>query len=213
MCVVAIVVASLDHLDVGLGDGGLLGELLTQEVEGHVEVAAEEPAYQAEGKHIAALEHRLNIHSRVGQGVLHHRGEGTGDDAVGVHAHFCDVVVGLELRLLEVLLLEGVRVDDDGGIGLGIAQLRLEGGSVHGHEYVAEITGGVNFRSTDVYLEARDTRQRALRGADVGGIVWEGGDTVAHGSRDRGEDVAGELHAVAAVAGEADYHLLQLFDF
>ena len=27
------------------------------------------------------------------------------------------------------------------------------------------------------------------------------------------KDVAGELHTVAGVSGEADYHLLQFFDF
>ena len=53
--VVTIVITSLDHLDVGLGNGGLLGELLAQEVEGHVQVAAEEPADQTQGEHVAAL--------------------------------------------------------------------------------------------------------------------------------------------------------------
>ena len=53
--VVAIVIASLNDTDVGLGDGRLPGELLAQEVVGHIEVAAEEPAHQSESEHIAAL--------------------------------------------------------------------------------------------------------------------------------------------------------------
>ena len=60
--VVAVVVTCLNHLDVSFGYGRLLGKLLAQEVESYVKVAIEEPAYEAEGKHIAALEHSFHIH-------------------------------------------------------------------------------------------------------------------------------------------------------
>ena len=80
------------------------------------------------------------------------------------------------------------------------------------HEHVALITRRIDLAGTDVHLETRDTCQGALRGADVCGIVGECGDTVTHGGRHRGENVAGELHSVAAVAGEADYHLLQFLN-
>ena len=53
--VVTVVVTRLNHFDVSLCDGRLLGEFLAQEIEGHVQVAAEEPADEAQRKHIAAF--------------------------------------------------------------------------------------------------------------------------------------------------------------
>ena len=52
--------------------------------------------------------------------------------------------------------------------------------------------------------------RRAGRGADLGGEVGEGGQVVAQQGAARGETVAGELHAVAGVAGEAHDDLVQL---
>ena len=42
----SVVVASLDHLDVGLGNSRFLGKLLFQEISHEVQVAVEEPAHQ-----------------------------------------------------------------------------------------------------------------------------------------------------------------------
>ena len=44
MGVVAIVITCLNHLDVSLGDGGFLGELLFQEISHEVQVAVKKPA-------------------------------------------------------------------------------------------------------------------------------------------------------------------------
>ena len=56
----------------------------------------------------------------------------------------------------------------------------------------------------DVDLEGRHPGQRAGRGPDLGREVGEGGQVVAEQGRRGGEAVAGELHAVARVAGEPD---------
>ena len=50
--VVSVVVACLHHLDIVLGNGGLLGKLLLQEVGYQRQVAVEEPAHQTQGKHV-----------------------------------------------------------------------------------------------------------------------------------------------------------------
>ena len=53
-------------------------------------------------------------------------------------------------------------------------------------------------------LEAAYSGQSARRGADFGGIVGKSANVVAV-KRDRiGELAAGDLHAVAGIAGEAD---------
>ena len=211
--VVAVVEAGLHHLDVVFGDGGFLGEFLAQEVGHQVKVAVEEPAHQAKGKHVAALEHRLVVHAAVGQTVFHHLGDGACHHAVGVDAHLAQVVVAGKLGLLQVFRTEAVGVDDDGGLRFGKAVLCLQGGGVHGHQHVALVAGGVYLARSDVYLESAHTGERPLRGADVGGIVGECGDAVAYRGRHRGENVSGQLHAVAAVAREAYDNLLQFFHF
>ena len=64
----------------------------------------------------------------------------------------------------------------------------------------------------EVDLEPRDARQRAGRRADLGRKVGERREVVPE---DRGlarEAVAGELHAVARVAGEADDDPFELLD-
>ena len=48
--VVSVVPTGLDHLDISLCDGGLLGELIAQEVAHEVQVAVEEPADEAKGE-------------------------------------------------------------------------------------------------------------------------------------------------------------------
>ena len=53
-------------------------------------------------------------------------------------------------------------------------------------------------------LEGRDAGQGAGRGADLGREVRQRGQVVAEQRAGAGEAVAGELHAVAGVAGEAD---------
>ena len=87
------------------------------------------------------------------QCILHHRRNRAGNHAVGIDAHFSDVIRCLELRLLQILRTEGVGVDDDSGVGLGVAQLRLEGSGVHGHEHVALVTRRIDLAGTDVHLE------------------------------------------------------------
>ena len=169
----SIVPTSLDDLDVGLGNGGLLGKFLAQEVGNEVQVAVEEPADQTQGKHVTAFHHRLVVHARVCQTVLDHRGQRALDDTVWVDAHLAQIVLRLELCLLQVLRTERVSIDDDGCARLGIAILRLQGSSVHRYQHIALVARGVHLASTNVYLETRYTRQRTLRGADVGRVVGE----------------------------------------
>ena len=157
VCVVSVVVAGLDNLDVGFCQLGLLGEFLPEEAEGDVEVAVEEPAHEAEGKHVAALEDALGVHPAVLKAVLYHRGEGAGYHSVGVNAHLAEVVFRLELCFLQVLGAKAVGVDDDGGTGLGVAVLCLQCCSIHGYEHVAEVAWRIDLSCTDMDLKSADT--------------------------------------------------------
>ena len=57
----------------------------------------------------------------------------------------------------------------------------------------------------------RDAGQRARGGADLGREVGEGGEVVAEQGGGVGELAAGDLHAVAGVAAEADDRALSGF--
>ena len=211
--VVSVVVTSLDHLDVCLSDGRLLGELLAQEVGYEVQVAIEEPADETQGEHVTALHHGLHVHTRVSETVLHHRGEWALDHAIWVDIHLTEIVFSLELSLLQVLGTEGVGIDDDGGTRLSITVLRLQRSSVHGYQHVAFVARRIDLTSADVNLETRHTGERTLRGADVSGIVGKCRDAVTNGGTDRREDVSSELHTVARVTREAYDHLVKLLHF
>ena len=109
----AAVPAGAYHLGVGLVYGGLLGKLGLELAQHAVEGTVEQPAYQAEGKHVAALEDALHVHAGVGKGVLDQRGHLHEHDAARVDAKLLDRVVGGKLRLFQVGLLELVNVADD----------------------------------------------------------------------------------------------------
>ena len=204
--VVSVIVACLNDFDVRLGHFGLLGELLTQEAEGNVEVSVEQPAHQSERKHIATFAHALGVHPAVGEAILHHRREWAGDYSVRVDAHLAEIIGGLELCLLQVFRSEAVGIDDDSGIGLSVAILRLECCGIHCHEDIAEVARRIDLSGTDVDLETADTRERTLRSADVGRVVRERTDTVAHGGGHSRKNISGELHAVAGITREPYYY-------
>ena len=209
--VVSVVVAGLYHLDVGLGQCGFLGKLLAQIVERHVEVAVEEPAHEAEGKHVAALEHRLGFHTAVGEAVLHHLCDGACHYAVGIDVHLCQGILGGECGLLKVGWAERVGIYNNGSVGLGIAVLCLQCSSIHGYQHVAQVARCIHLARADMYLESRHARKASLRGTYVGRIVGEGTNVVTYGSRYGRKDISRQLHTVARVAGEAHDHLVALF--
>src|SRR5690606_26950111 len=73
------------------------------------------------------------------------------------------------------------------------------------------VARGVDLRRAEVDLEGRDAEQRALRRADFGGKVGESREVVPGQGGGQGELSAGELHAVAAVTGEADDNRFRSF--
>ena len=204
--VVSVIISSLNDLDVCLCHFWLLGKLLTQESKRNVEVAVEEPAHQSKGKHISTLADALDVHTTVLQTILHHRRKRTGNHSVGIDTHLTKIVLGLELRLLQVLGSEAVGINNDGSIGLGKTILRLEGSSIHSHKHIALVAGCIDLSGTDVYLESTDTGERTLRSTDVGRIVGECTNTVAYGSRHSRKNISGELHAVAGITREPNYY-------
>ena len=110
----------------------------------------------------------------------------------------------------EVALLEGVGVEDHRAALLEPRQLGPQRGRVHGHQHLGRVAGRGDVVIGDVDLERGDTREGACRRADLGRVLRQRHDVVADQRRHAGEAVAGELHAVAGVAGEVDDDAIQL---
>ena len=120
--------------------------------------------------------------------------------------------VRLVAGLLEVALGEGVGVDDDRAALREVADVDLERGRVHRDEHVRLVAGREDVVVGEVDLEAGDARQRAGGRADLRGEVRQRREVVPEDGGLAREPVAGELHAVAGVAGEADHDPLELLD-
>jgi hypothetical protein len=112
--------------------------------------------------------------------------------------------------LLEVAFDEGAGVHDQHAAVDQILQVGLERGRVHRHQHVGRVARRVDLARREVELEPRDPEQRASGSADLGREVGEGRDVVAGLGRGLGELGAGELHAVARIAGEADDDAVEL---
>jgi hypothetical protein len=205
----AVVPARAQGEDVGLEDGGLLAELVGEELLDRVDRAAVHPGEQPEREHVLAAlgvlladVHRLDrADGQRAHGHLVHleRLEGGGAEGAGLVADLGEVALG-----------ELVGVDDEDAAGGQVVDVGLERRGVHRHQHVGAVPGGEDVVVRDLDLEAGDTVDRALWGADLRGVVGLGRQVVAEGRGLRGELVAGELHAVARVARDADDHLVQL---
>ncbi len=93
--------------------------------------------------------------------------------------------------------------------GRQLGQVGLQRGRVHGHEHVGGVARRDDVVVGDVHLERRDAGDGAGRGTDLGRVVRHRRQVVAEHGADVGEAVAGELHAVAGVAGEPDDDLVE----
>ena len=101
-------------------------------------------------------------------------------------------------------------VEDHDAAGLELAQVDLQRRGVERHQHVGAVAHGVDAPGAEIDLEGRDAEGGADGGADLGREVREGLEVVAGQGGGQGELGAGELHAVAAVAGEAHHGGFQL---
>ena len=182
MCIVSVIVSSLNNLNVCLGNARLLGKFLLQEIKGNIQIAVEEPAYQTERKHVATLQHALYVHICISQTILNHSGQGASYYAVGVYAHFTQIIFCLKLSLLQILRAKTISIDNNGGVWFGKFVLGFQCSGIHCHQYVTLVTRSENLSCANMNLKTTHTRQRTLRGTYVSRIVGECTDAVTYGS-------------------------------
>src|SRR5207302_11384687 len=107
-------------------------------------------------------------------------------------------------RLGEVALGEGARIDQDRPAAAQVLHFDLEGGRVHGHEYVDGVARRHDVVRPELDLERRHAVRRPGGSADLGGEIGEGREVVAGEGRFDGKARPRDLHAVARVARETD---------
>ena len=205
----AVVPAGLQRQHVGLGDIGLAGELLADERLAVLELAAVHPGQQAEREHVlGALAVLLGGADRLDRAE---RQRGHRD---GLHDVVGELValqrVGLVADLGEVALGELVGVGDDQAAAGQIGDVGLQRCGVHRDEDVGAVARGQDVVVGNLDLERRDAGQRALRRADLGGVIRLRRKVIAEQRGLGGEPVTGELHAVAGVTGKTNDDLLEL---
>ncbi len=162
------VVAGLEGAGVCLCHVGVLREALLDPVEGRLDRPRVDPRDQPEREEVLAA-------------VLLLRVEGESRQAIDREPRDVDLVRPVPLvqrRVLErvrriagaveVLLLEGARVQDEEPALLQVREMDLEGGGVHRHQAVQAVPRGVDPPAPELELEARHAEERAGGGADLG---------------------------------------------
>ena len=163
------------------------------------------PRHEAEGEEVLRALGVAGLHAERLDGAEREARHRHLEHGVALEAAVGEGVVGVA-RLGEVALFEGVLVDDHRAARLEARQLVAQRGRVHGHQHVRRVARRGDLVIRDVHLEGGDAGQRAGGGPDLGGEVGQRGEVVAEHRAGAREPVAGELHAVAGVAGEADDH-------
>ena len=171
-------------------------------------VAVEHPERQPQRPHILAAQRLL-----VAEAEGLHRIEGELRDVEPDHLPFGELVVVERVAVIaglgEVARAELALVGDDQAAGLQIVDIGLQRRRVHRDQHVGRVARGLDRGRAEIDLEGGDAEGRALRRADLGREIREGGEIVAGQRGGQGELPAGQLHAVAAIAGEPDDHRFQ----
>ncbi len=204
-------VTGLQHARVGFGDVLVLREALLDPDQGRLERPRVDPRDQAEREEVLGPVLLFGVEREVLDGLVGEAGHVDLVQAVALGQRRLVERIRRVARLVEVSLVEGLRVDDQEAARLEIAQVHLERGRIHRDETVEAVTRRVDALAPELQLEARDAEERAGRRADLGRKIRQRGEIVA---RPRGlgrELFAGELHAVAGVAGEPDHCPIQRF--
>ena len=190
---------------------GTLANRFSRNADGRLGGPAEHPGDQAEREHVLRAGGVLAGQAELLDRLDGHPGQVDRVDGVLRERVVLERVGGVA-GLGQVAGGEVVGVDDDRGALGQVAEVRAERGGVHRDQHVGRVTRREDVVVGEVDLERRDAGQRALRGADLGGEVRQGREVVAERRRLLGEPVAGQLHAVAGVAGEPDDDAVELLD-
>jgi hypothetical protein len=187
---------------------GVLGEAFLDPLEGRLGRAGVEPRDEAEGEEVLRPVGVARLHTKRRDRLLGEARHRHLDQAVAGQAVVVERVGGVA-GLGQVPFVERVDVDDQRAAPPELVEFGPQGGRVHGHQHVRRVTrcGDVVVGNGD--LERRHAGDGARRRPDLGRELGQRRQVIAEKCAHGGEPIAGELHAVAGVAGEAQHHPVQ----
>ena len=125
--VLTVVIAIDHHFGVRSDERGFLFEFVLQQVNRLVHRFIEQPADEAQGEHVTALEDGFVVHAGFRQGLFGERRQRHGHYLHGLgDAEFRERIVRMVLRFLQVFVRQRVRIDDDDGMAVKERELILE---------------------------------------------------------------------------------------
>ena len=140
MCVGCVVVTCVDGALVSLRHGRILLGKLRVDVTLCVLLAlVVDVEADTQRKHILTLHNRLVIQAHIGQCGLCHSCDVGNNHVVTLQAKLLDGVQSSEASLLEVILGDGVAVDDYRCVLLQPLAVSLQRCGVHSHQRIAEV--------------------------------------------------------------------------
>ena len=169
------------------------------------------PGQQAEREHVLRPLGLLLAEAGVLERVGRHAGQRHADQLPALQRAVLERV-GRVADLRQVPRGELVGVGDEQTAAGQVGDVGLERGRVHHDQDVGGVARRHDVVVGEVQLEGADARQRARRRPDLGGEVGQRRQVVAEARRLAGEPVAGQLHAVAGVAGQPDDDAVELDD-
>ena len=204
----AEVVTRFERSEVGSLHQLAVGELLFDPLDRRLHRTRVHPAHEPEREQVLRAFGVARLDAQLLRALQRHRRHRNLNDAV------CSQRIVLErvrlvARLLEVAGLKGVGVHEQRAAGRELADVGAQRGWVHRHQHTGHVARREDLVIRDVHLERRHPGDRAGRRADLGREVRHRREVVAEDRTHVGEAVAGELHAVAGVAGEADDHRVE----
>ena len=153
MDIVSVVVAVCQRLDIGLCDSWLFGELVLQHMHRFIQRTFEQPTNQPQCEHILTTERRLVIQAEFSQAVFHHCRDRSRHDLHSAKPEFPERIVCRELRLVQVTLLERIRIDQNDRIRFQVFHIHFQRSGIHCDQHVRLIARSKNFTGSQMNLE------------------------------------------------------------
>jgi hypothetical protein len=197
---------------VGAHQLGLLAKFLFDPAQRRRHRAVVKPIAHAEREEVFATIHAFCVEAEIFQGGASQARQFNREEPIAIEGMVLERIRS-HLRFAQVDFAEIVEIDDEDAVFLQVRQIHLQRRGVHCDQHIDAVAGRVNVGRREVDLETADTGKSARRGANFGREVRQSGKVIAVKRHGICELAAGDLHAVAGVAAEANYSLFEDFTF
>ena len=200
-----ISVSGIQRRDIGFDQlVALCTEFRLQRLDQGSPVAIEHPQRQTERPHRLAAKRFAIAQPKRLNGLQGQTGDIEGNHPIRRETEVLQRIARVT-RLFQIALIEcpGVRNDQTAGAKRG--QIHFERRRIHRHQHIGSVAGRVDRCRSEIDLECRHAKGRALRRPDLRREVGKGGEIVA-GERGRQRELtASQLDAISRIAGKTHH--------